>query len=412
MLTEAHVLIIGSEMLEGRRRDINLFFLAPRLLRLGIPVQGMRIIPDIPGALPAALRELGAPGRLLITTGGLGPTRDDLTRREVAEAFALPIAHSQHALEHLEKWAARVGRTLTESGLIQTEIPEGAETLDNPRGTALGVWLEVDDCVIVSLPGVPSEVEAIWNAGLALRLAQGGEVPQTIAFFTNGLGEGVQEERMRGMEWPEGVDFCSLPGPWGVEIQLSCRLTDPVEASLRVERARELLLPRLAPYVVEPLGLNPAEAMVAILKERGETVSLAESCTAGLTAGALGSIPGVSSVLHGSLVAYSNDVKTRFLDVPPAVISEHGAVSQATVDAMSQGTCKMFQSELGLSVSGIAGPGGGTDEKPVGTVWISATYRNATRSELLRLSGSRDEIRLRSAWRLIALGLRCLNDAQ
>ena len=408
MLTEAHVLIIGSEMLEGRRRDINLFFLAPRLLRLGVPVQGMRIIPDIPGALPDALRELAAPGRLLVTTGGLGPTRDDLTRREVAEAFGRSIVRSQHALDHLERWAARVGRTLTESGLIQTEIPEGAQTLDNPRGTALGLWLEVDGGVVVSLPGVPSEVEAIWEAGLAERLTQGGAPPQTVSFFTSGLGEGVQEERMRGMDWPEGVDFCSLPGPWGVEIQLSCHLTDPVEAKARVERARERLLPRLAPHVVEPFGLNPAQALVSVLKERGETVSLAESCTAGLAAGTLGSIPGVSAVLHGSLVAYSNDVKTRFLAVPPEILAEHGAVSEATVEAMSQGVCRMFGSELGLSVSGIAGPDGGTEAKPVGTVWICATYRGTTRSELLRLSGSRDEIRLRSAWRLIALGLRCL----
>ena len=136
-LREAYVLIVGSEILEGRRRDINLFFLAPRLARLGVPVHEMRIVPDVPGVLPAALRELAAPGRLLITTGGLGPTRDDLTRSEVADAFGKPLVESPEARKHLQAWCDRTGRKFADAGLLQLEVPEGTQALDNPRGTAL-----------------------------------------------------------------------------------------------------------------------------------------------------------------------------------------------------------------------------------------------------------------------------------
>ncbi|MEN9352850.1 MAG: hypothetical protein RL318_175 [Fibrobacterota bacterium] len=406
MLTNAHVLIVGSEILEGRRRDANLAFLAPRLARLGIPVEGCRIVPDVPGVLPAALRELAAPGRLILTTGGLGPTRDDLTRFEVAEAFGRRTAFSEAAKEHLQAWAVRAGREISDTGLIQCELPVGAVPLDNPRGTAMGIWLEHENGIVVSLPGVPAEVVSIWDAGLSERLQQGGVEAQTVSFFTSGLGEGIQEKRMGAIDWPEGVDFCSLPGAWGVEIQLSCRLDDVTEARHRVGLARERLLPVLVPHVIEPLGLNPAQALVATLKERGQKVAFAESCTAGLGAGTLASVPGSSAVLEGSIVAYANRVKTRYLEVSEAVLAAHGAVSQPVVEAMSEGVCSLFGADLGLSASGVAGPDGGTPEKPVGTVWLGASFQGRTVSEKLTTFGSRDEIRHRAAWRLIVLGLR------
>jgi len=408
-LREAYVLIVGSEILEGRRRDINLFFLAPRLARLGVPVHEMRIVPDVPGVLPAALRELAAPGRLLITTGGLGPTRDDLTRSEVADAFGKSLVESPEARKHLQAWCDRTGRKFADAGLLQLEVPEGTQALDNPRGTALGMWLEVEpDCVVVSLPGVPSEVEAIWGAGLEKRLQQGRPVAATSKFFTAGLGEGVQEERMRGMEWPAAVDFCSLPGAPGVEIQLECRLDDEAEAARRVARAQKLLLPLLEPYVIHPLGMNPAEALVATLKAKGWQVSFAESCTAGLASGTLASVPGASEVLEGSIVTYANRIKTDFVEVSPEILATHGAVSGETVEAMARGVRKLFGADLGLAVSGVAGPDGGTPEKPVGTVWLGASLGDRTLSEKLSLTGSRDEIRARSAWRLLVMGLRLL----
>jgi len=406
MLTQAQVLIVGSELLEGRRRDINLSFLAPRLARLGIPVMGCRIVPDIPGVLPAAIKELATPGTLIVTTGGLGPTRDDLTRFEVAEAFGLGTVFSEVAKDHLHAWAARAGRQISDTGLIQCELPVGAEPLDNPRGTAMGIWLEHGNGVIVSLPGVPSEVQSIWEAGLETRLQQGGVEAQLVSFFTSGLGEGIQEKRMAGIDWPEGVDFCSLPGIYGVEIQLSCRLDDVDEARRRVELARERLLPVLAPHVIEPLGLNPAQALVEILRDAGQKVAFAESCTAGLGSGALASVPGSSAVLEGSIVAYANRVKTEFLKVPEEVIAANGAVSQPVVEAMAEGVCALFGADLGLSASGVAGPDGGTPEKPVGTVWLGASFQGRTVSEKLTTFGSRDEVRNRAAWRLIVLGLR------
>ena len=405
MSRDVAVVVVGDEILQGRRTEANAAWLARELSGMGVPLAEVRVVSDTPGALVSAIVQLREPGRTVISTGGLGPTRDDRTREEAARAFGRKLVRSEEALAQVAARYATFGRPLDPSSYLQADIPEGARVVPNPAGSAPAFLVESDGFRLICLPGVPREMRAIFDASLRRELAALADPPGIARLFTHGLGESEQESRMRDLDLG-GADFCSLPGPFGVEIQVLAR--GPREG--RQERAQALLAKigaHLGDAVVQPPGTTLRQALLSGLRERGWKLAFAESCTAGLACAEFAAEPGVSEVLWGGVISYSNDLKRSLLGVSENTLTEHGAVSRETALEMARGAARLGgENGFGLSVTGIAGPDGGTAEKPVGLVWIATHGPNGETAEELRLSGTRDEIRQRAAWRLLGLGWR------
>ncbi len=400
------VIVVGDEILQGRRTEANASWIGREAADLGVPVRQSRIVSDEPGALVAALHQMRGPGIDIVVTGGLGPTRDDRTRAEAAEAFGMRLETRPEALSAVESSYARRGIPMDPAAVVQALIPEGAEMVPNPVGTAPGFRIVRDGCTVTCLPGVPREMRAMWAESIVPRLAATADAPGVARWFTHGLGESSQESLMADLAL-DGVEFCSLPGPWGVELQ--CRVAGGNAGSRqhRAEAARAAIVARQGASVVRPLGATLLESFAQGLRRRAWRVVFAESCTAGMAASRMADLPGVSDVFAGGVVAYANHLKTSLLGVDPDVLESHGAVSEATALAMARGARGLCPGEgLGLAVTGIAGPDGGTPDKPVGTVWIAAASSESAVAERLSLVGSRDLIRERAAWRLLGLGWR------
>jgi len=253
-------------------------------------------------------------------------------------------------------------------------------------------------------------MRAMWESDLVAHLAPRASAPGIARMFTHGLGESRQEALMADLGL-EGVEFCSLPGPWGVELQCRVPGGDPRTRQTRAEAARDQVASRLGDAVVRPFGATMLEALVDGLRRKGWAVALAESCTAGIAASRLADLAGVSDVFEGGVVAYANSLKTALLGVEPATLEAHGAVSEQTALEMARGARRLLSREgIALSVTGVAGPGGGTPDKPVGTVWIAVSWPGGERAELLQLVGARDLVRERAAWRLLGLGWQTVRE--
>jgi nicotinamide-nucleotide amidase len=403
MQRDIAIVVVGDEILQGRRREANAAWLAERLFSMGARLSEVRTVSDEPGAFVRAVRELRRPGRAVVSTGGLGPTRDDRTRGEAAEAFGTTLFRSEEALAQVAERYARIGRPLDEAALVQADLPRGSRLVRNPAGSAPCFTVEeADGFRLTCLPGVPREVRAVFDDSLAAELAPWCDRPGIARLFTHGLGESEQESLMAGLDLGD-AEFCSLPGPFGVEIQVLER----GEREGREDRARaklEQVASRLGNAVVRPPGSTLRQTLMAGLRKRGWKVVFAESCTAGLAAAEFAGEPGVSEVLAGGVVCYSNELKRSLLGVSGTTLAAHGAVSRETALEMARGASRIGGGGLGLSATGIAGPDGGTPEKPVGLVWIAACSPAGEVAVELRLTGSRDEIRQRAAWRLLGLG--------
>jgi len=397
------IVVVGDEILQGRRREANATWLASELFAMGAHLAEVRVISDEPGSLVRAIAGLRKPGRVVISTGGLGPTRDDRTRGEAAESFGRKLYRSDLALAQVAERYAKFGRPLDESAHVQADLPVGSRLVRNPAGSAPCFALDDEDGFrLYCLPGVPREVKAVFDSALRGELADWCDPPGIARMFTHGLGESEQESRMKDLDLGT-AEFCSLPGPFGVEIQILER--GPREG--RDERARArlaLVAQRLGDSVVVPDGLTLRQALLRELRRKRWKVAFAESCTAGMAAAEFASEPGVSDVLAGGVVTYSNELKTSLLGVEPATLASFGAVSRETALEMARGASRIADGGLGLAVTGIAGPDGGSPEKPVGLVWVASCSPDGEIAEELHLTGDRNEIRQRAAWRLIGLG--------
>lgn len=404
------VIVVGDEILQGRRVEANAAWISARASAMGLHLREVRIVSDEEASLVRALRDVEADGVDVVVTGGLGPTRDDRTRSEVAAFAGVPLLEHPLAREAVERSYARRGLAMDPTALIQALVPEGAELVDNPVGTAPGFRLRRGGFAVTCLPGVPREMRAMWESDLVAHLAPRASAPGIARMFTHGLGESKQEALMADLGL-EGVEFCSLPGPWGVELQCRVAGGDPRTRQTRAEAARDQVASRLGDAVVRPFGATMLEAFVEGLRRKGWAVALAESCTAGIAAARLADLAGVSDVLEGGVVAYANSVKTALLGVEPATLEAHGAVSEQTALEMARGARRLLSREgIGLSVTGVAGPGGGTPDKPVGTVWIAVSWPEGERAEFLQLVGARDLVRERAAWRMLGLGWQTVRE--
>lgn len=389
----AEILCIGTELLLGNILNGNARWLAEQLASLGVPHHRQLVVGDNRERLIRAVREAAGRCRLLITTGGLGPTPDDLTTEAIAAAFDTPLEEHPEAWADIQAKLAQRGRTPSASVRRQALIPHGASLLPNPTGTAPGViWSPQPGFTVMTFPGVPSEMQAMWHQTAVPWLRQAGLsegvfASRMLRFW--GVAESALAEQVDDLLTLTNPTVAPYAGAGEVKLRLTARADDaaaarallaPVEAEIRA-RTGSLC------YGADDDSL--ASVLLAALRRRDETLAVAESCTGGGLGAALAAVPGASDVFLGGVIAYANRVKQTLLGVPAELLERHGAVSDPVACAMADGARRISGSTWALAVTGIAGPGGGSDTKPVGLVHIALSGPDGTDSEAVRFGSSR-----------------------
>ncbi len=409
--TELELVTIGTELLLGFTIDTNAAFIGQFLSARGIRISRRTSVGDDPAAIRDAVCEaLGRTGTVL-TTGGLGPTRDDISREVVARLLEMPLAFDASVWQALVERFARLGRVPAETNRTQAMVPTGGTVLTNRWGSAPGLWLASPRGLVIMLPGVPAEMRKLLEHEVAPRLASHstGLVIRSATLRTTGVPESTLAERIASLEdelTPLGLAY--LPGATGVDLRLTAWRLPTEEADARLRGGLDRLREVVGPCVYGEGDADLAATLLDLMRTKELHLALAESCTGGLVAGRLTEIPGSSDVVVGGMVAYANQAKIDLLQVPSEVIAKHGAVSAETAAAMARGAQARFGAEVAIAVTGVAGPGGGSPEKPVGTVWFAFAVGERVESVMARFVGSRSEIRARAvqavlfgAWRRV-----------
>lgn len=394
------VVTIGTELVLGLTPDTNAADLGRALAAAGAEIVRHVSVPDRPAAIRAAIADALDRTGFVITTGGLGPTRDDMTKAEAAALFGKRLHVDENLLRRLEARFRRLGRPMPAVNRTQAEVPEGATVLPNPRGTAPGIWMEdARGRVAVLLPGVPSEMRGLLVEEVLPRVAQrvgSRRVVLSRTLRTTGVPESALAERIGPVEDDIApLTLAYIPSLDGVDLRLTAWSLPPDEAERRLAEAGAGLRARLEEHYY---GQDGADLAAVVLDQlRGQRLAVGESCTGGLVAARITAVPGASEVFVGGVVAYANGTKTNLLEVPTATLEAHGAVSEEAVRAMAEGAQRRFDANAAIAVTGIAGPGGGSPEKPVGTVWLAARLGGETRAVKRVFPGDRGEIRARAA---------------
>lgn len=378
---KAEIISIGDELLIGQIHNTNSVWIAQQLTLIGIQVHHMSTVPDEKSAMVQAFDQAQTRSDVVIMTGGLGPTKDDVTKKTFASYFNAPLVLNEEVLEVVHSFFTKRGRELTEINRQQALVPEGCEVLMNFQGTAPGMWMKKNNCIYISLPGVPYEMKSILIERVVPRLKSEFQLPAIYhkTVFTNGIGESMLAELIEDWEVKlkqDGIKLAYLPQPGIVKLRLSAFGNDLTELKNKIEnniRSLQTLIPEYI-FGMETFGEEPVQLekiVLNLLKQRKESVSIAESCTGGYLASLITSVAGASEVFKGGMVPYTNEAKHNLLGVPESVFETVGAVSKECVMALAQNVRKTFNSTYGIGVSGIAGPSGGTADKPVGLVWIA-----------------------------------------
>jgi nicotinamide-nucleotide amidase len=401
--TAVEVITIGDELLLGFTIDTNAAHLARQLAAIGMHVVQRATIGDEAGAIGravgAALDRTGA----VITTGGLGPTSDDLSKESIAALFGRGMhLDAEHLAWMEERWIKRFNRPLPAGTRRQAMMPDGADKLENRHGSAPGVWLEDErGRWVAMLPGVPSEMRGMLADTLIPRLAHrvgSGTVVRSLTLRTTGVAESLLADQIESMSGgPLGVSLAYLPSISGVDLRLTVRDVPAADAEASLASAASRLRARVGESIYGEDDDDLASVVLDLCRQRTLTIGVAESCTGGLLGARLTAVPGSSDVVRGGIVAYHNDIKRDLLGVDQSVLNQHGAVSEQAVTQMAIGARRIAASNIGLAITGIAGPSGGTAEKPVGTVWIAINVDGDIQTRMLRLWGGREEVRQRAA---------------
>ncbi len=382
----AWILTIGDELLRGEIVDSNKSFLSERLLQLEIQTRRHVTVADDADEITGVLREAAAQAQVVLISGGLGPTRDDITTAVVARTFGRALIRRPEEVERIRAFFASVGREMAENNAKQADFPEGAEVLPNPLGTAPGFMLEAEGTLFFCVPGVPRELYRMVDEEILPRLrahplvATPGEVVRARLLRTFGLGESTLDRELRDLtDEARGISLGFRTQFPDNLVRIVARGADAADAGARLDAAVAEVKRRLGPLVVGE-SERSLEAVVGELLIDGKyTVAIAESCTGGLIASLLTDVPGSSAYLIEGVVAYSNEAKIRELGVSPDDLDEHGAVSERVAEQMARGIRERSGAQFGVATTGIAGPGGGSDEKPVGTVYVAlATEQGST----------------------------------
>lgn len=373
------IITIGDELLIGQVIDTNSAWMATRLNEAGIRVKQMTSVSDDPEHITKELKAALNRSAIVLITGGLGPTKDDLTKDTLCRFFNTTLIEDPKVVHDLTVYFKSRGRELTETNRKQAEIPANCTPVYNKNGTAPGMWFDFEGKVIVSMPGVPYEMKAMMNEFVIPQLVNLFKLPKVIhqTIITTGVGESFLSDLLEPWETrlPPHFKLAYLPSTGMVRLRLSCyQSDDAIELQLmeEVEKAKMLI----GKYIYGYNDDTPEKIVGKLLIENNQTLAVAESCTGGYISHLITSVPGSSTYYIGSTISYANEVKSRFLGVSQDVIAEKGAVSEEVAKAMAEGVRSTLGSTWAISTTGIAGPGGGTPEKPVGTVWIGLAGPN------------------------------------
>ena len=395
----AELLTIGSELVSGATVNTNAAYLCRRLAEIGLPCQRQTAVSDERGNLLTTLREALSRAEVLITTGGLGPTFDDLTMETIAEATGRPLRYCAAAAATIRRFYSRRHRMLQRAALRQALLPEGGRPLPNPLGTAPGLWLQLPECLLIALPGVPREMQAILERVVLPQLRRLPGLPAVVTrtLRTVGLVELEIERCLRRLRVPEGVEIGLYPHLRAVDVRLTAALASRHAAQRAVMRLERALRRALGAVVYGTGEETLEEAVGHLLVTRRKTLAVAESCTGGLVTDRITNVSGSSRYLRGTVVAYHNDLKRGCLGVSADALARYGAVSSRVAGAMAQGIRRMAGSDVGLSVTGIAGPTGATAKKPVGLVFLGLADRRGVKTLRCQFFGDRASIKMQAA---------------
>jgi nicotinamide-nucleotide amidase len=392
----AEIIAVGSELLTPDRLDTNSLFLTSELNRLGFRVVHKAVVGDAPDEMRSSFRHALERADVIISSGGLGPTSDDLTRETVAELLGRELRRDAAILQHIQQRFRRFGRAMPEINARQAMVPEGATVLPNPAGTAPGLWLEANGRIVILLPGVPKELRALFEAEVRPRLARIG--PRERLFTRDlriiGLPESEVEQRVSPLyTLYSEVETTILATAGGIQLHPRVWSSDAAKAEKLLDEMTERMALALGENLFSTRSESLEQVVARILIENRATIAVAESCTGGMLAENLTNVPGSSAYFLGGAVCYSNELKTLFAGVPAELIAAKGAVSPEVALALADGIRKRAGAALGVGVTGIAGPNGGTPEKPVGLVYIGIADDRGPREKVFRFHGDRDRVR-------------------
>jgi len=389
----AEILTIGDEILFGQITDTNTQWIGAQLTDIGIRPVRKTSVGDNKQDILDAFKEASQRVNVIIVTGGLGPTRDDITKHTFCEYFGTELQINEDALKLVTDFFAKRGRVMTELNIQQAALPQNCTYIPNLWGTAPGMWFEKADVIYVSLPGVPYEMKNLMEFEILPRLKSRfvTNIIQHKSVRTIGIGESFLAETIAGWEdaLPEHIKLAYLPHFGQVKLRLTATGTDQQLIDQQLQEQVDLLMPLIADHV---FGFDKDELVTVIgslLVDSNATLATAESCTGGFVASQITSVPGSSVYFEGSVVSYSNAIKINVLGVSESTLESYGAVSEQTAREMAEGARKVLNTTFAISTTGIAGPDGGTPEKPVGTAWIACATPDETITQLLTLRNNR-----------------------
>ncbi len=393
---KAEIIAVGSELLTPYRLDTNSLFLTSELNEVGVRVVHKAVVGDAPDEMRSSFQHAMDRADVIVSSGGLGPTDDDRTRQTVADLLGRKVYTDEPTLRKIQERFRRFGRTMPEINARQALVIEGATVLPNPRGTAPGQWIEAQGRIVVLLPGVPQELRALMETEVKPRLARLGikERRWTRDLRIAGLFESEVEQRVSPLyaAYPD-TDTTILATAGGIQLHPSIWSEDAAHAQARLDELVGRMALALGENLYSTHGEAIEEIVARLLMENRATIAVAESCTGGLLAERLTSIAGSSAYFVGGVVCYSNELKTSLVGVPAEMIEAKGAVSSEVALALADGIRKRTGATMGVGITGIAGPSGGTPEKPVGLVHIGVADERGPREKSFRFPGDRERIR-------------------
>ena len=393
---KAEIITIGGELLDGSQVDLNAVYLGSRLTSLGALVVRITSVPDAVDDIEEATSRALDRADLVITTGGLGVTADDRTKHAVARLLGRKLVLDEGVLEKVRARFEARNVPMPEINIATAMLPEGARSIENQRGTAPGLLFEKGEVLLFVLPGVPVELRAMFESFVSPFLEGKGlrRLAQERLIRTTGLAESEIAERIEPLARRLArTDVLYLPSATGVDLKVIGRGQTSDEAAKTVEKSQEKIAAKLGPYVYARGDESLEKVVGYLLSMGGSTLSVAESCTGGRVGWRLTRVPGSSDYFKGGVIAYSDDLKQRLLGIKAAVLKKHGAVSEETALMMARGVREKCATDYGLAITGVAGPGGGTEKKPVGMVFVAVAGGAGERVRELRLAGGRGSIR-------------------
>ncbi|MDD2569915.1 MAG: competence/damage-inducible protein A [Bacteroidales bacterium] len=413
----AEIIAIGDEILIGQTVNTNSAWIGQRMSEAGIPVKRAIVISDDPTEIAASLEEALQRADIVLITGGLGPTRDDLTKNTLAQFFGSTLVRDDQVTQDILKLLASRNVPMIDLNLDQALVPNNCRVIRNTNGTAPGMWFEKDQQVIVSMPGVPYEMKVMMDEQVIPALLSAFKVPAIVrkTVMTTGIPESKLAASIADWELslPEGVSLAYLPSPGIVKLRLSVSGENQMKLRQLINNLADQLVTIIPEAVFGYDDLTLEEVVGVLLRERKQTVATAESCTGGTLASLITRVPGSSDYYKGSIVAYANEIKTTFLKVPGEMIQAHGAVSCEVVERMATNIRDIFAVDYAVAISGIAGPAGGTTDKPVGTTWIGVASDDGVKSACYQMGEHRERTIHKAALAgLNLLRLSILKDAR